>query len=247
MATTTPARLPGSAPGVAGYRSSASPRFERRRGPRSDGCQSVQRTTGPSAPDKGFDGPTDPARCYDGRGDRDEPSPWPLPADRGAAAPAGRRARARRRARSRRAPPRSTGRPSSPRTCDELLAAQDILALPFPERARRARRRSPDRLPRDRADQPRLRDHRADPRRPGARRTAAPRWPARDEQQARWFPRLAAGEDADRVRPDRGRGRLRCRRDPHRGPSATATTTSSRHQALHQPRVRGRPRSRSSP
>ena len=35
--------------------------------------------------------------------------------------------------RSRRAPPRSTAPPSSRRTSAQLLAAQDILALPFPE------------------------------------------------------------------------------------------------------------------
>ena len=46
------------------------------------------------------------------------------------------------------------------------------------------------------------------------------------DQQARWFPGLAIGRATHRVRADRGRGRLRCRRDPHRAPSATATTTS---------------------
>ena len=97
-----------------------------------------------------------------------------LPPDRGAARCCATPSASWPTSRSRRAPPRSTGPPSSPRTCAQLLAAHDILALPFAERVRRARRRAPDALPRHRAAEPRLRHDRAHPRRPGARLAAHP-------------------------------------------------------------------------
>ena len=70
--------------------------------------------------------------------------------------------------------PRSTSRPSSHGTSVELLAKQDVLGTAVSGRARRARWRPPDAVRRHRAAQPRLRDDRADPRRPGARLAAAP-------------------------------------------------------------------------
>ena len=81
-----------------------------------------------------------------------------------------------------------------PRTSAQLLADHDILALPFPERARRPRRRPPERVPRHRAAQPRVRHDRADPRGPGARRRCPITLAGTPEQQARWFPKLASGE-----------------------------------------------------
>ena len=96
-----------------------------------------------------------------------------------------------------------------------------------PGRLRRARRRPPHRLPRDRGAERGLRHDRAHPRRPGARRRCRSSSPGRDEQKARWLPDLAAGRHAHRLRPHRGRAPAPTPARSPPGPSATATTTSS--------------------
>ena len=61
-----------------------------------------------------------------------------------------------------------------PEDLRQLLAAQDILALPFPEEYGGLGGDLLTHLPRGRAAQPRLRDDRPDPRGPGAGVAAAP-------------------------------------------------------------------------
>ena len=127
-----------------------------------------------------------------------------------------------------------------PQDVRELLAAHDILALPFAERLRRARWRAPDAVPRHRADQSRLRHERPDPRRPGARRAADP--PRRHRRAAGTLAPGPRGRPAaDRVRADGGRGGLGRRRDPDACHPRRRRLRHRRLEAVHQPRLGGRP------
>ena len=135
------------------------------------------------------------ARCatgYDGPGDHPDRRPR-LPADRGAAAPPRRRPDARRRA------GRAAGRGDRPDRRVPLghqgaAGRARHPRAPVPGRARRARRRAAERLPRDRAAQPRVRHDRARSSRSRSSASLPILLSGTAEQQARWFPRLAAGE-----------------------------------------------------
>ena len=123
----------------------------------------------------------------------------------------------------------------------ELLASHDILGLPFPEAVRRPRRRAPDRLPGDRADQPGLRDERPDPRRPGARRRCRSSSPARDEQKERWFPDLAAGRKLIAFALTEAEAGCDAAADPDPGRARRRRLGHRRREAVHQPGQRRRP------
>ena len=63
-------------------------------------------------------------------------------------------------------------------------------------------------------------------------------------RRQRWFPDLAAGQDADRVRPDGGRGGQRRGRRPDARPPRRRRLGHRRLEAVHQPGQRRRPRHR---
>ena len=121
----------------------------------------------------------------------------------------------------------------------ELLAAHDFFARAVSGRVRRPGRGHDLEPRRDRGAQPGVRHERPHPGGPGARLAAAAARRHR-RAEAALDPRPGGGQDAGRLRADRGRGRLRCGQRPHQRDTRRRRLGHQRREALHQPGRRRR-------